>query len=996
MRATIGLVVLTLACAGGCASGAAPVAGLPIRTPQYIDVAVPPQMQAAQLEVSRGEALDKARLSLPQIIDRFPRPDYLPAQGTDADGEQAKTITEPPLASQQAYVAGRQAWLGGNRSTAIRQLETAYNLALPNAAICRLLGRIRYQYNPLQASVYLQQAVQLDSTDAASLLLLGRYQVQQGTWHNAIATFAHALDTQNRRKNVDPAIWPLLQFYLAHALDRSGYTLAALHAYGQHLDLPRHVVRSIRFARELAYLRRRRGLTHQQMGDAYHRLNRPDKALVSYQQAAGLGAPERNQLVSRLAYTYLRLGHRQLARDIVLRQVQQSKGEQSSVKLIEYLLDNGINRRDLAGHLRQVYETSSVSDDMAISIASLLGDEQGRQLLRDHVSARPADGAVFAALIQRLVSKSDDATAVDRLVEAISTTAATITVLPAAADRYVTLLLDAGVEPDKWLDAHDRIPAVQRAEPGMRYIKGCILRRAGRTDEAIDQLDLAVSATPQFEAGRLMLVRLLVDRGQFDRAANVLEPLADSDDADVIVLHAQVLARSHGSAEAIELISLHLMQWPDSIALLLEKSRLQLLDQDVDGAERTLLKSVDTHPRQLRLYDALLDIYEFHSPAVNLRRYANLRRNILQAMPNSWLAQLVRAEDAIALGDRDALANTESVLAGLLRQRPKHHRTLSLYLELLWRSGKSQQANDLIDGHVADEPKDSILLRMALQHYSVVRVNDKQRFNETMVMLLLTMPDSEARAQDLSMYYLLLNQPSFAVQVLTPYLQQQAKRPVALVNRLRQAMSELDALEQAAQMINDSIEQFPDHRADLMLQLSMLYQEFAHLDLAEQVLLQILEQFPDHVVANNALGYTWAEQGVYLERAEQLIRQALKADPSSAATRDSLGWIHYKQGRFIDAVTELTNASKEQYGDDPVIRDHLGDALYRLNRPREAKQQWQRALELFNPDEARFNMDQKGLGKRLRTKLEALHQDRQPKTGEVPVQDGSRQPQPST
>lgn len=992
MRATIGLVVLTLACAGGCASVA--VAGLPIKTPQYVDVVVPPQIQAAQLQVSRGEALDKARLSLPQIIDRLPRPDYLSAQEADVDGEQAKTVTEPPLASQQAYVAGRQAWLGGNHSTAIRQLETAYNLALPNAAICRLLGQIRYQYNPVQASVYLQQAVQLDSTDAASLLLLGRYQVQQGTWHYAIATFAHALDPQNRRKNVDPAVWPLLQFYLAHALDQSGYTLAALHAYEQHLDLPRHVVRSMRFAREFAYLRRRRGLTYQQKGDAYHRLNQPDKALASYQQAIGLGAPEHNQLISRLAYTYLRLGHRQLAQDIVLRQLQQSKGEQSSVKLIEYLLDNGINRRDLAEYLRQVYETSSVSDDMAISIASLLGDEQGRQLLRDHVSARPADGAVFAALIQRLVSKSDDATAVDRLVEAINATAATITVLPAAADRYVVLLLDAGVEPDKWLDAHDRISAVQRGEPRMRYIKGCILRRAGRTDEAIDQLDLAVSVMPQFEAGRLMLVRLLVDRGQFDRAANVLEPLTESDDVDVIILHAQVLDRLRGSAEAIELINLHLMQWPDSIALLLEKSRLQLLGQDVDGAERTLLKSVDTHPRPLRLYDALLDIYEFHSPAVNLRRYANLRRNILQAMPNSWLAQLVRAEDAIASGDRDALANTEPVLAGLLRQRPKHHRTLSFYLELLWRNGKSQQANDLINGHVADEPKDSILLRMALLHYSVVRVNDKQRFNEIMVMLLLTMPDSESRAQDLSMYYLFLNQPSFAVQVLMPYLQQ-AKRPVALVNRLRQAMSELDALEQAVEMITDSIEQFPDHRADLMLQLSMLYQEFAYLDLAEQVLLQILEQFPDHAVACNALGYTWAEQGVYLERAEQLIRQALKADPSSAAVRDSLGWIHYKQGRFIDAVTELTNASKEQYGDDPVIRDHLGDALYRLNRPQEAKQQWQRALELFNPDEARFNMDQKGLDKRLRTKLEALHQNRQPQTGEVPVQDGGRQPQSS-
>src|ERR1043165_6107853 len=92
----------------------------------------------------------------------------------------------------------------------------------------------------------------------------------------------------------------------------------------------------------------------------------------------------------------------------------------------------------------------------------------------------------------------------------------------------------------------------------------------------------------------------------------------------------------------------------------------------------------------------------------------------------------------------------------------------------------------------------------------------------------------------------------------------------------------------------------------------------------------------DHIGANNDLGYFWANNGIHLEQAEPMIRKALEGKPEDPAFIDSLGWLYYKQGKFNDAAVALEKAISLPGGASPEVIRHLGDALYRLDRPREA------------------------------------------------------------
>lgn len=128
----------------------------------------------------------------------------------------------------------------------------------------------------------------------------------------------------------------------------------------------------------------------------------------------------------------------------------------------------------------------------------------------------------------------------------------------------------------------------------------------------------------------------------------------------------------------------------------------------------------------------------------------------------------------------------------------------------------------------------------------------------------------------------------------------------------------------------------------------------------------------------NALGYFLAERGQTpqdFQQAERLTRRAVaildrnindsslgslfvQADKANRAiTRDSVAWALFRQGRFDQARLEQEAALKEyeaiQGRDhlDPELLYHLGEIYRALQRPDDARRQYQAALKL-QPDHA--------------------------------------------
>jgi len=132
--------------------------------------------------------------------------------------------------------------------------------------------------------------------------------------------------------------------------------------------------------------------------------------------------------------------------------------------------------------------------------------------------------------------------------------------------------------------------------------------------------------------------------------------------------------------------------------------------------------------------------------------------------------------------------------------------------------------------------------------------------------------------------------------------------------------------------------------AEVMFLLGALYlekgDETGAVDLLEKTL--ILE--PGHDAALNSLAYIYAQRGEQLDRAGTMIERALTIDPGNGAYLDTRGWIAFQKGDWNAALTDLHQA--EEALDDPVIFEHLGDVYFRMKDLDQARQNWEKSLEL--------------------------------------------------
>ncbi len=121
---------------------------------------------------------------------------------------------------------------------------------------------------------------------------------------------------------------------------------------------------------------------------------------------------------------------------------------------------------------------------------------------------------------------------------------------------------------------------------------------------------------------------------------------------------------------------------------------------------------------------------------------------------------------------------------------------------------------------------------------------------------------------------------------------------------------------------------------------------------AEEYLRKVLKIRPNKFTQNH-LGYILLLQNKNLEEAFELIVSAYNPVTDDGTVTDSIGWAFYKIGNYEKAVEYLEKASS-MAPSEAVIYDHLGDAYWQIGRKREARFQWNHALNLKD-DTGEFN-----------------------------------------
>lgn len=131
---------------------------------------------------------------------------------------------------------------------------------------------------------------------------------------------------------------------------------------------------------------------------------------------------------------------------------------------------------------------------------------------------------------------------------------------------------------------------------------------------------------------------------------------------------------------------------------------------------------------------------------------------------------------------------------------------------------------------------------------------------------------------------------------------------------------------------------------NLLFSMGSAYERMKRYDDAKSTFELLLEHYPDNAQVLNYLGYMLADQNRELDYAKELISRAIELIPENAAFLDSYGWVNFRQGYIDEALKYLKKAV--ELDSDPIIFDHLGDAYKAKGKNKQAREWWQKALEL--------------------------------------------------
>ncbi len=999
------LVLATLVAAAGCqvapdrTASPKPTDRKPL-TPRD-DVAIPPGIDPARLRPLTGDALARARTPLDRVLTEIEPPAYLADAPPPADESQtvpanAKGEAEPDLAAQRAYFHGRRAWRRGDRAEAVRQLEEALRLAPDTPAVLHLLGRIyTTSANKVRGAEYLRQAVRLEPSNLESLFLLGRYALDQKEWPQGIALFHRVATLAERRQLDDPTIARLARFYLSEPLSQSGYVGAAIEQLRAYLEDAEAIRRDTPFAREFLFIYRQRGETWQALGDLYHQMNRPDEALAAYESAREAGVSDELGLIKRLVYTHLRRGDDEAAQAPVLARLTDARADDETLALVRYLAEQAVATDRLAEALRGVYEREQRPASMALAISEVLPSSQAEAWLLEHLSHRPGDVEVVEVLLRRwLLPNGASSVSTQRLTRAIRVTARAMEASPREAEGAAVRLMRAAGDLAALSAGFEELEPAERDDALMRVLEGMVWAGRGESEEAERLFEAAMREAPELALPRIELSKLMIATRRLDRAARVLEPVANEGDPRVASLRVIVLTQSGKEAEALALIDRLIVSEEADTPLYLQKAQLHLRTNDVEAAEQTLLDAVNRDPKNERLYEALFQLYDPPDGRARVSdaqaQYQRLMRRMLGEIPNSRLARIKRAEVHVARRQYDEAI---ALLGGLLDENPNDMVALKGLLEAYVRGNRRDEATALLDQRLERDGDNRTLLMLAMEFYR--QTQNLPRMRQVQERLLELQPDSLQKRLALAGLYINTDRADRAIEMLDEALRSDdVDNPLPVVRMLATALVRSDRRDEIEPHIDRATERFPEHEADLRYLHAAIVSQLGDQDRAERLMVRVIERFPDHPATNNDLGYSWTVQHRRLEEAKRMIQKAVDADPDNEAYLDSMGWVLYKLGEFADAEKWLRRATDEaerkasrgadNAGTRAVVADHLGDALYRLGRQAEAVRAWSTARSRLREVDTSGDPELEGLERRLEQKIEAVRQQRPAPVAEVP------------
>ncbi len=472
-----------------------------------------------------------------------------------------------------------------------------------------------------------------------------------------------------------------------------------------------------------------------------------------------------------------------------------------------------------------------------------------------------------------------------------------------------------------------------------------LLLRMGRGKEAVAWLKRYLDDNPREAGSRMLLAKILIRRGRYDEAAEqyrVVHKQHPKQDAALLLLSElyrninkpvaarkalqeilDVNSRSYPAHVLLARLYLGLKQYDDALAeydkalkinwsedLLLEISKVYLLEKHYGAAITTYRKIIEKDPKNEKAHIALVNVY------------------LLQHKDQAALAELNRLK-AITLHPEQV----DLTIARLYARLKEYDKSIRILRDSLRRNNM---------------PRARYLL--AILYFQT------KRYDQALIELKLIGRDSAEYKNAVFLQVRILREqkkPDRALEVLEQAISRdggKGRSPdmFVLLARLYQAQGRKDLGRQA---FDRGLALYPDDDK-LLYAYGLFLDTIGEPDKALSVMQRVIKRQPRQAEALNYVGYSWADKRIHLDQALGYIKRAVDLRPENGYIRDSLGWVYYRLGRNKEALAALELAVK-LLPNDATIYTHLGDVLLELGRTKEALAAYRQAISLLKKDDKR-------------------------------------------
>ncbi|MES0372048.1 MAG: tetratricopeptide repeat protein [Mariprofundaceae bacterium] len=504
--------------------------------------------------------------------------------------------------------------------------------------------------------------------------------------------------------------------------------------------------------------------------------------------------------------------------------------------------------------------------------------------------------------------------------------------------------------------------------------------RNGQHSLAVQFLNTLVLKRPDQRLPRTQLAELLLRANRADLATPHIDILlgestpssaTNQEESAPHILKARALAMTKEPDKALEIVSTLLSKQPDLLnARLLHVSLLISLKKVAEAHLSITEGLISGETLELRKIQSDLLIRQNRIDEAIIALEAMQKLDLSSQTPTLLLSQ-------IALRQKN-MVRAEQLLRNHIENYPGAMRIRNALARLLVQSGRSQEAITIYKGLVRDTGGTSeAVSTLGLLYY---QLKDYQNAAKQFRMTLKISPNDQSRfylaaclealekTEEAKLLYQKVEKKSVAyidAQLRLAGLELFAGKLTAAKNRTKAILAEFSDAADAYMLLSsiylnqkkyqqlldetESALHLPRVSSRLLFNRAVAHESFKQYDEVESSLKRLLSTDPKNAEALNFLGYVFAEQGVKLVEAEALIKRALEEKPDDGYYLDSLAWVYFKNGNYQKAIETQALAIK-QISDDPVMFEHMGDMLWKSKKEREARDQWEKALQLKHSD----------------------------------------------